>query len=205
MADEQEKLSIAGLACLLVGIPKIQDWDEGTAQSKVLGEAYEPLLESEISIYKWRFATGYYNLKPNLINSVPLARFNTAYQLPTDMAVLSVDTVLIDDKPIEYERRGRQIHTTDTANDDVILQYRFRADETEWYPFFRMLMVYRLATLAAFSVARNTKIADSMKDLADEHWKRAKTESAQAQSNQQLNLSRLKRGRGGVNKFWRNR
>jgi hypothetical protein len=205
MADESEKLAIAGLACLIVGIPKITSWDEGTAQAKVLSEAYEPLLESEISMYKWRFATGYYNLKPNLIASEPLARFNTAYQLPTDLPVLSVDTVLISDKPIEYERRGRQIHTTDTANDDVILQYRFRADETEWYPFFRMLMVYRLATLTAFSVARNTAIADSMKELADEHWKKAKTESAQAQSNQQLNLSRMKRGRRGTNKFWRDR
>jgi len=204
MADENEKLSIAGLACLIVGIPKIQSWDENTAQSDVLDEAYEPMVESELSLYKWRFATDYFNLKPNLIVTAPLSRHNNAYQMPT--GVMSVDTVLIGDKPIDYERRKQQIHTTDTANDDVILQYRFRADETEWYPYFRMLMVYRLATLAAFSVARSTVIAKEMRELADQHWKNAKTESAQAQSNQKLSLTRLTRGRrGGTVKFWRDR
>jgi hypothetical protein len=205
MADENEKLSIAGLACLLSGIPKIQSWDEGTAQAKVLSEAYEPLVKSELSLYKWRFATTYFNLKPNLTSNVPLSRHNNAYRLPSDPAVMSVDTVLVSDLPIDYERRGWEIHTTDTSDDDVILQYRFRADETEWYPFFRQLVVYRLATVAAFSVARNASIAKEMRELGNEHYKQAKLESAQAQSNQKLNQTRLVRGRRGYNKFWRNR
>jgi hypothetical protein len=206
MADQQEKLSISQLACTSVGVEPITSFEEGSAASIVLAQAYEPVVESEISLYKWRFATEYYNLKPNLLLDIPLSRFNNAYQLPTSPAVMSIDTVLIDDKPIRYERRKNQIHTRDTADDDVILQYRFRADETTWYPFFRMLIVYRLATICAFSVTRNSKIADSMKELADQHWRRAKTESAQAQTNQRVNLSKLSRGRrGAVNRFWRDR
>jgi hypothetical protein len=206
MANENEKLKIAGLACLIVGIPKIQSWSEGTAQAEILSEAYEPLLEAELSLYKWRFATEYFNLKPNLLAEEPLSRYNCAYQLPTNPGVVSVDTVLIDSIPIAYERRGQEIHTRDTALQDVILQYRYRADETKWYPYFRMLMVYRLATLAAFSVARNTTVADSMKELANEQFKMAKTEDSQSQTSKRLDLSKQRRARSGsVNKFWRDR
>jgi len=67
-------------------------------------------------------------------------------------------------------------------------------------------MVYRLATLAAFSVARNSKIADSMTEIGNDHFKRAKVEDSQAQTNKRLDLSRQARWRsGGVNKFWRQR
>jgi hypothetical protein len=204
MADAQEKLAVAGLACLSVGIDKITAFNDGTAAAKFLSEAYEPILESELSLYKWRFATAMYNLKPNLIAESPLSRWNNAYQLPT--GVVAVDTVLINDQPIEYERQGQTILTNDTEADDVILQYRFRANETQWYPYFRQLMVHRLATGLAFSVTRQTSVAEKMNDIANDHFKRAKTMDAQSQSNQKLRSGALKRGRGGaITKFWRNR
>lgn len=204
MPNEKERLSVAGLACLLAGVPKIQAFNEGGRPAEFLSEFYEPLVESELSLYKWRFATTYYDISPNLISAVPLSRFNVAYQLPTSPSVVSVDTVLINDKPIQYERRGQEIHTRDTSGDTVILQYRYRADESLWYPYFRQLIVYRLATGLAFSVTRKVTIASEMKTQADEHWMRAKTEDAQSQTNQKMNLNRLKRGRrGSVARFWR--
>ena len=206
MADENEKLSISGLACVSVGVDKITSFSDGTAQAKFLAEAYEPLLSSELSLYKWRFATEYFDLKPNKLASIPLGKHDTEYQLPTAPKVVSVDTVLVSDLPINYERSGQKIMTTGTGDDNVILKYRFRAQETEWYPYFRQLMVYRLATGIAFSVMRNTALAEKMDDIADRHWKRAKTEDAQGQTNQKLRSSGLVRRRnGGVDKFWRRR
>ena len=124
--------------------------------------------------------------------------------MPND--VLSVDTVLIDDVPIDYDRYQDEIHTTDTSGDTVILKYRFRADESLWNPYFVLLVIYRLATMLSFSIARKDDIAASMKGLADEHWRRAKTEDAQAQTNQKVNLSKIVRARGGsLDKFWRRR
>jgi hypothetical protein len=122
--------------------------------------------------------------------------------MPSD--VLAVDTVFINDTPVNYDRHQDQIHTKDTANDTVILKYRFRADESLWNPYFKLLVIYRLATMLAFSIARKGDIADVMKTLADEHWRRAKTHDAQGQTNQKVNLKRLMRARGGrIDKFWR--
>ena len=88
----------------------------------------------------------------------------------------------------------------------MIVKYRFRADEAYWNPYFTQLIIYRLATMLAFSLARKDDIAASMKTLADEHWRRAKTEDAQAQTNQKVHLRKLANARGGsLDKFWRRR
>jgi hypothetical protein len=125
--------------------------------------------------------------------------------MPTD--VLSVDTVLDPEYPVDYERVGDTIHTNDSSNDTLILKYRFRADESLWNPYFRLLIIYRLATLLSFSISRKADIAQSMREEADMHWRRAKTEDSQSQTNQKLNLSRLRNTRRGgrVERFWRNR
>ena len=117
-----------------------------------------------------------------------------------------VDTILIADVPIDYDRNQDQIHTNDTSDDTVIIKYRFRADETLWNPYFTLLVVYRLATMLSFSIARKEDIAATMKGLADEHWRKAKTEDAQAQTNPKVNLRKIVRSRGGsLDKFWRRR
>ena len=108
--------------------------------------------------------------------------------------------------PINYDRQKNEIHTYSSTDDDVILQYRFRADEAYWNPYFELLIIYRLATMLSFSIARKDDVAASMKALADEHWRRAKSEDAQAQTNRKVNLSRLSTRRNGrLDKFWRNR
>lgn len=203
---EKERLEIAQAACLAVGVDEIDSFDEGSAASKVLRKFYELETRSELSIHKWRFATRAFDLVNSELADAPDTRYNTAYQLPTDEPVMSIDTVLQDDRPINYDRYQDQIHTNDTSGQTVILQYRFRADETLWNPYFELLIVYRLATMVAFSVARKADMANSMKKLADEHFARAKAENSQAQSNKKVSLRRIVRGRGGsLDKFWRNR
>jgi hypothetical protein len=60
--------------------------------------------------------------------------------------------------------------------------------------------------MLSFSIARKDDIAASMKSLADEHWRRAKTEDAQAQTNQKVSLRKITNARGGsLDKFWRRR
>ena len=200
---EADRIANARKACLGAGVNPITSFDENIAEAIFCNEWYEVIVESELSLYKWRFATKTADLGSPLV-AVPDTKFNVAYQLPG--GVLSVDTVMVDGDPIEYERYQDQIHTEDTSNDTVIVKYRFRADETYWNPYFTQLIIYRLATMLAFSLARKDDIAASMKSLADEHWRRAKTEDAQAQTNQKVKLSRLKNARNGrLDKFWRNR
>jgi hypothetical protein len=201
---EADRIENANKACLGAGVNPITSFSQGSAESIFCNEWYELICRAELSLYKWRFATKTYDLTPNLLVAVPDTKHNTAYQIPND--VLSVDTVLVGETPINYDRYQDQIHTTDTGSDTVVLKYRFRADESLWNPYFQLVIVYRLATMLSFSIARKEDIAASMKGLADEHWRRAKTEDAQAQTNQKANIRKLVRARGGsLDKFWRNR
>lgn len=204
---EADRIENSNLACLGAGVNPITSFSQGTAESIFCSKWYEVITEAELSLYKWRFATKTFDLTPLLLAEVPETRFDTAYQIPND--VLSVDTVLSDEelpRPIEYDRYQDQIHTFKTGDEAVFLKYRFRADESLWNPYFKLLVVYRLATMLSFSIARKDDIAASMKNLADEHWKKSKTEDAQAQTNQKVNLRKLVRARGGsLDKFWRRR
>jgi len=200
---EVDRIDNANKACLGAGVNTILSFTQGSVEAIFCDEWYELITEAELSLYKWRFATKTADLGSPLV-AIPDTRFNTAYQIPND--VLSVDTVLVGETPIEYDRYQDQIHTNDTTNDTVIIKYRFRADESYWSPYFQLLIVYRLATMLSFSIARKDDIAASMKGLADEHWRRAKTEDAQAQTNQKVNLRKIVRARGGsLDKFWRRR
>ena len=201
---EADRIANSNKACLGAGVNTITSFSQGTTESLFCNEWYELITRAELSLYKWRFATKTVDVTASLLAGVPDTRFNTAYQIPND--VLSIDTVLVDDVPIEYDRYQDQIHTYDSQNDTVIVKYRFRADESLWNPYFTLLVIYRLATMLSFSIARKDEIAASMKGLGDEHWRRAKTEDAQAQTNQKVNLQKLVRSRGGsLDKFWRRR
>lgn len=201
---EKDRIDNANKACLGAGVNVITSFSQGSAESIFVDEWYELIVEAELSLYKWRFATKVFDLTNSLLAGDVDTRYNTAYQMPND--VLSVDTVLVNDRPITYDRHQDQIHTNDSSDDTVILQYRFRADETLWNPYFRLLVIYRLSTMLAFSISRKEDIAATMKALADEHWRRAKTEDAQAQTNKKVNLRKIVRSRGGsLEKFWRNR
>ena len=200
---EVDRIDNANKACLGAGVNTIISFTQGSVEAIFCDEWYELITEAELSLYKWRFATKTADLGSPLA-AIPDTKFNTAYQIPND--VLSVDTVIVGEKPIEYDRYQDQIHTYDTSADTVIIKYRYRADESYWNPYFQLLVIYRLATMLSFSIARKDDIAASMKGLADEHWRRAKTEDAQAQTNQKVNLRKLVRARGGsLDKFWRNR
>lgn len=199
---EKERVENCQKACLAAGVNTITSLDQGSAEARFCKEWYEEIVEAELSLYKWRHSTK--SVEMNLLNVTPDSKFNNAWQLPND--VLSIDTVMVGGSPIEYDRHGDQIHTEDRSNDTVVVQYRFRSDESVWSPYFRLLVIYRLATMLSFSIARRDDVAASMKGLADEHWRRAKTEDAQSKTNQKANLSRLRRARGGaLDKFWRNR
>lgn len=200
----RDKIDLCNKACLAAGVNAITSMLQNSAEARFCNEWYELLVQSELTLYKWRFATKAVDISANFLSEVPETKFNCAYQMPNE--VISVDTVMVGGSPIEYDRHGTQVHTQNTQNDTVVIKYRYRADESLWNPYFTLLVVYRLATMLSFSIARKEEVAASMKQLADEHWRRAKTEDAQGQTNRKAKLTRLKRARGGsLDKFWRDR
>jgi hypothetical protein len=202
---EADRVDNCRKACIAAGVNVITSLEGGSAEAIFCKEWYELIVNAEISLYYWRFATRTQNIKNSLLADVPEDRFSAAYQAPND--VVSVDTVMIGGTSIEYERVGDRIHCDAATTDDLIIKYRYRADESVWLPYFKLLVVYRLATMLSFSISRKEEVAASMKALADEHWRRSKTQDAQGQTNQKVNLSKLKRVRQGgrLSRDWRNR
>ena len=199
---EKDRIAIARKACLLAGVTPITSFSGARAEEIFCAEMYEELVESELSLYKWRFATDAVLIDP--LAASPVDQFDSAHQLPD--AVLYVDTVLEADEPIIYERQGRLILSNGYSETQLVCRYRYRADETSWPPYFRLLIISRLAAALSYSIARRSEVAVSMNEAGDLHWRRAKTADAQGQTNKRLKLTGLKnRRRGGVDKFWRNR
>lgn len=202
---QNDRIRIGQKACILAGVNVISTFDDDSAEAVLLRNMYEEVVESEMSLYYWRFATKSANIKANLLAAAPAnTMFNVAYQQPSD--VVSIDTLMVADRPINYEREGDQILTNDTADDEVVVKYRYRADETDWLPYFRMLIIYRLAALLAWAIARRVEVAKDMNDAADLHSRKAKTQDAQSQTNKKVVSRNLSRRRaGGVERFWRDR
>lgn len=204
MADEALKLKNAQSACVSVGIDPITSFTEGSAASIVLDNMYEPIVESEISMYPWRFATEYFDLTPNRLATVPLAEFDNAYQFPTTADVLSVDGVFINDQAIVYEQLQDTILILGSENESPILKYRTRVSETIWKPYFKLLIIMRLATLLASAVAKKDDLFKQMNDVAELHMRRAKYQDAQGQKNKRFKLNLFRKARNGsIEKFWR--
>ena len=199
---EKDRISIARKACLLAGVNPINSF-EGTSTEEIFcNEMYEEIVKSELTLFKWRFATDAAEMQP--LAEIPVDRWNSAHQLPNE--AIYVDTVLESDEPIVYERQGRKILSDGYSETALVVRYRYRADESTWEPYFRLLIIKRLASALAYSLARREEIAISMNTEADSHWRRAKTADSQGQTNKAFKLTGLKnRRRGGVHKFWRDR
>ena len=199
-----QKIDICQTACMLAGVARIESLDDDSNEARLLKQSYEKLVESELAMHYWNFSTGMDELGSPLASEPTGSYFNVAHQLPS--RAIAVDTVLDPEDPIPYELVGREVHTRDTSEDTLVVKYRFRSDETQWSPYFRWLIIYRLATILAFSITRKEDVAAAMSDQADQHWRRAKTMNAQSHTSRRLKTSALRRGRnGGIHKFWRNR
>ena len=199
---EKDRIAISRKACVYAGVRPINSLEDSSAEGVFCNEMYAEIVRGELSIYSWKFATKYEEL--NELAEIPEIGYNTAHQAPND--VIHVDTVFNNDKPIDYDLQRDKVYSNNNAGAVLIMKYRFRADETIWVPYFRLLVIHRLAAGLAFSIARRVEIADSMNQEAEKWFMRAKTKDTQSATNKKVNLSRLKVGRRGtLNKFWRDR
>ena len=121
--------------------------------------------------------------------------------MPTEPAVIQVQTITIEDAVQQYDIYERYIYLNASENDRVVLNYIFRVDTQYWPPAFTLWVIYRLASILALSVTRKADIARSYSQLADVQFRRAKARDAQQVTTQQVALSRYHRIRLGSGIF----
>ena len=103
-----------------------------------------------------------------------------AYQIPTNPQVLEICTVTCNDVVLPYSRYEDMIYLNGYgSNSTVIMDYIFRQDESNFPPYFRLALEYKLASIYAGAVARDAGMIKQFDDLAERQFMRAKNIASQ--------------------------
>ena len=188
-------IEVAQKAMVLIGLQPLTSFSDNTYEALVANTIYEDMVEDCLAQHNWNFATGQKLL--SRLTDVPVDRFEAAYALPTNPAVIQVLTVTIDSTPQIYDIYERSVFINASETDEVVLNYVFRVETQYWPPAFTMWVIFRLASILALSVTRKGDIASSYTQLAEGQFRKAKSRDSQQVTTQGLRLSRFHRARAG--------
>lgn len=180
-------IKVCSRASILIGGNAIQSFSEGTAEADVVDAIYEDIARAALTSTRWRFATNQAQL--SRLESAPTSRFDSAYQLPNDLIMLSAVTVV--DEPILYDTYGDKVFCDANENDIVVADYIYRADEANWPPYFTIAVELQVAAMLAISVARDSQLASLMEQKGELQMSRARRLDSQQQTTRKLNTSRF--------------
>ena len=180
-------IDICSRALILIGADPITSFDEGTTEALVSVNMYEDIARTALVNTRWRFSTNQAVL--NRLSDAPTGRYDSAHQLPS--GTLMVHAVTIDDAPIEYQIYGDKIYTDTSANQQLVLDYTYRADEVDWPSYFTIAVEYSLAMVFATSVARDSGLASLMQGQSQIAMAKARSLDSQQQTTRKLDTSRF--------------
>jgi len=180
-------IKICSRASLLIGGDAIQSFSDGTAEASVSEAMYEDIARSALTNSRWRFATDQSVL--NRLAEVPTGRWSAAYQLPSELIMLSA--VTINEMPIMYDVYGSKVYCDESSNSELIADYIFRADESDWPPYFVTAVEYMMAAVLSISIARDAQLAGMMEQKAALLMAQARRLHSQQQTTRKLNTSRF--------------
>jgi hypothetical protein len=185
-------IDICARALIMIGAEPITSFADGTTESKVASNLYSDTIKNILSAYRWRFASKQTQL--SRLTDTPDARWDSAYQLPSDM--LSLHTIIVNDKPIKYNRYGDMAYCNATSTDKVYADYTYY-DEGATNPaiFFPAYFIYTaeltLASLFAFAVAQNTELSVALEQKAGRQLAFARNMDSQQNTTKKFVTSRF--------------
>lgn len=152
-------VEVCSKALALIGIPAIASFDEGTDAAAACELVYESVVERLLGDNDWRFAMT--KVRLSRLNETPVNEWKHAYQLPSNRdgnLFAAFDTDAVGVVPFkDYEIFGETLLTN---ADDVYIDYKIRAAEEDWPPYFTSLVIYALAAHLAPSLKDSTSEAD---------------------------------------------
>jgi hypothetical protein len=172
---------------LLIGGDVIQSFDDGTAEATICDAMYEDMARSALTNSRWRFATDQAVL--NRLTDAPSGRWSAAYQLPSESIMLIAVTV--NDFPIKYDTYGSKVFCDSSDTETLVADYVFRANESDWPPYFTTAVEYMMAAVLAVSAARDSQLASLMEQKANFQMTQARRLHSQTQTTRKLNTSRF--------------
>ena len=100
---------------MLIGGDPIQSFTDGTTESDLADAVYEDIVRAALTSSRWRFATKQFQL--NRLADVPIGRWDSAYQLPSDS--LMINSITVQDLPIEFDTYEDKIYNNAVAADEA--------------------------------------------------------------------------------------
>lgn len=184
------KVDICARALVMIGAQPISSFSDGSTEALVASNVYEDIVQSSLTRHRWKFSTNQKQL--SLLSAAPVGRYDYAYQLPADPAVLQINTLTVNDYVIPYTRYKDMIYVnTYGANSSLVLDYIFRVEEDYFPPHFRVALEYELASIFAGSVARDAGMIREFKNLSDRQFLISKNIDTAEVTTRKLDTSRF--------------
>ena len=181
-------VDISARALTLIGANPISSFSETSTEAQIANNMYEDVAQASLCQTRWRFATSQAVL--NQLSNVPTGRFDVAHQLPTD--TLMVHAITVSDNLIQYSIYGDKVFSNSSTSDQLVADFTFRAQETEWPSYFTLAVEYQLAAIFATSIARDDGLANAMEQKAERLMAKARTLDSQQQTTRKLVTNRFK-------------
>ena len=180
-------IDICSRALILIGAEPITSFEDDTTESLVSSNMYEDIARSNLTSTRWRFSTNQAVL--NRLSDAPTGRFDAAYQLPS--GYLFVHAVTVNDFQIEYDIYGDKIFCDAGPQDQLIIDYTYRAEEQDWPSYFSVCVEYAMATVFSTAIARDQGLANLMNQQYNIALAKARSIDSQQQSTRKLITSRF--------------
>ena len=198
------KVDIASQGLVLIGANKISSFSDNSTEAQVASAIYEDTVESLLSESHWRFAMGQKQL--SLLADAPVTRYEYAYQMPSDPAVITIMTVTNNDHPIPYSRYEDKIYLNGYGSESkVFMDYVFRQDESQFPVYFRLALIYRLASAFGAAIGRDNDIIQSYEGKAERQLLKARNIASQETTTKKLNtdmfIAERRSSRSGLVKY----
>jgi hypothetical protein len=180
-------IDICSRALILIGAEPITSFEDDTTEGLVSSNMYEDIARSNLTSTRWRFSTNQAVL--NRLSEAPTGRFDAAYQLPS--GYLFVHAVTVNDFQIEYDIYGDKIYCDAGPQDQLIIDYTYRAEEQDWPSYFSVCVEYAMATVFSTAIARDQGLANLMNQQYNIALAKARSIDSQQQSTRKLITSRF--------------
>jgi len=180
-------IDICSRALILIGAEPITSFEDDTTEGLVSSNMYEDIARSNLTSTRWRFSTNQAVL--NRLSDAPTGRFDAAYQLPS--GYLFVHAVTVNDFQIEYDIYGDKIYCDAAPQDELIIDYTYRAEEQDWPSYFSVCVEYAMATVFSTAIARDQGLANLMNQQYNIALAKARSIDSQQQSTRKLITSRF--------------
>lgn len=158
-------IEICSRALIRLGAKPIDSFEDGTDKALACDLIYSSVLESELSIYPWRFAMKKVQLARH--TDTPTNEWKYAYQLPTDR-IGGIFALFDSSQTGAAPKKAFEVFGDKVFCDyeTVYVDYPYKPAESEFPAYFTEFLVLAIAANLAVPITDQANLEDQMRTRA---------------------------------------